>query len=121
MTVKKTANTLLVAALLALASVAIAAKGSLGFGTEATFSGFFNPVLKRVKVTTVIPESPAAAAGMKAGDYILEVNGRVINGAPAREMSKQLKDVQVGERLRLKLKRGDVLLDVIIVAGPQKA
>jgi predicted metalloprotease with PDZ domain len=58
---------------------------------------------------------------MKAGDYILEANGRVINGAPAREMSKQLKDVQVGERLRLKLKRGDVLLDVIIVAGPQKA
>ena len=107
--------------LLTLASVATAGKGSLGFGTEATFSGFFSPVLKRVKVTTVLPGSPAAAAGMKPGDYIIEANGRAINGAPAKEMAKQLKDVQAGQQLQLKLKRGDVVINVTVVAAPPKA
>lgn len=117
---KRTARVLLAVALLGAASVALAAKGSLGFGTEAAFSGFFSPVLKRVKVTTVVPGSSAAIAGMKPGDYIVEADGRVIEGAPARELAKRLKSVQAGDRLRLKIKRGDALFDLVIVAEPQK-
>ena len=113
----KKAQILLAAALLAISFGAIAAKGKLGFGTEATISGFFKPVLKRVKVTTVETGSPAAAAGLRPGDYVVEANGRTIEGAPAREMAGQLKNVQSGQRLQLKIKRGDSLLNVEIIAG----
>jgi C-terminal processing protease CtpA/Prc len=95
----------------------VLAKGKLGFGTEATISGFFSPVLKRVKVASVAPNSPAAIAGMKSGDYIIEANGRAIEGAPAREMAGRLKNIKPGERLRLKLKRGAEFVTVEVVAG----
>lgn len=116
MSIKKV-QILLTVLLLAVAFVAVAAKGKLGFGSEATISGFFSPVLKRVKVTTVLAGSPAAAAGLRPGDYILEANGRVIEGAPAREMAGLLKNVQPGERLKLKLKRGESVLSTEIIAG----
>jgi C-terminal processing protease CtpA/Prc len=82
-------------------------KAHLGFGTEVTISGFFSPKLKRVKITEVIPESPAAKAGLFAGDELLEANGRVIAGAPAREMAGTLNAIKPGEHLRLKVKRQD--------------
>jgi C-terminal processing protease CtpA/Prc len=104
-------------AFLATPLIANAAKGKLGFGTEATISGFFSPVLKRVKVTTVALRSPAAEAGLKPGDYIVEANGRSIEGAPAREMAGQLKNVQPGQHLRLKLKRGEAFVTADLVAG----
>ena len=104
-------------ALLAVSFAAAAAKGKLGFGTEAVFSGFFNPVLKRVKVATVAADSPAAAAGLKPGDCIVEADGQTIEGAPARVMVEKLKHVQPGQHLRLKLKRGESLLNIEIVAG----
>jgi C-terminal processing protease CtpA/Prc len=114
---KKTFAVLFASVLLLVSSSAIAAKGKLGFGTEATISGFFNPVLRRVKITTVVPGSPAAAAGVMPGDYIVEANGRAIDGAPAREMAKQLKDIGPGAHLRLKLKRGEAFVMADIVAG----
>ena len=104
-------------AFLATPLTANAARGKLGFGTEATISGFFSPVLKRVKVTTVAPGSPAAEAGLKPGDYIVEANGRPIEGARAREMAGQLKNVQPGQHLRLRLKRGEVFVTADLVAG----
>ena len=115
----KAAKAALVAVLLVVASTAaVAAKGKMGFATEATSSGFISPVLERLKVVTVRPGSPAAAAGLKAGDYITEVNGRVIVGVPAREMAGQFKNMQVGQKLLLKVKRGDIFVNVDIVAGP---
>jgi len=107
-----------VMALLALPVVAMAANGKLGFDADATFSGFINPVLKRLKVTTVVADSPAAVAGLKPDDYIVEVNGQAIEDTPARVVATQLKDVPSGQHLHLKLKRGDSFLDTDIVAGP---
>lgn len=114
---KKILAVLLVSVLLVVSSSVMAATGKIGFGTEATISGFFSPVLRRVKITTVVQGSPAAAAGVMPGDYIIEANGRAIDGAPAREMAKQLKDIEPGAHLRLKLKRGDAFVVADIVAG----
>lgn len=113
----RAAKTVLVAVLLAMASTAVAAKGKLGFATEATSSGFINPVLERLKVATVRPGSPAAAAGLKPGDHITEINGRLIAGAPAREMAGSFKNMQVGQKIRLKVKRGNEFVSIDIVAG----
>jgi C-terminal processing protease CtpA/Prc len=92
-------------------------KAHLGFGTEVTISGFFSPKLKRVKISEVIPESPAAKAGLLAGDELMEANGRVLAGAPAREMAGTLNAIKPGEHLRLKVKRKDgTIASVDIVA-----
>ena len=113
----KATKAALVAVLLVVASTAVAAKGKMGFATEATSSSFISPVLERLKVVTVRPGSPAAVAGLKPGDYITEVNGRVIVGVPAREVAGQFKNMQVGQKLLLKVKRGETFVNVDIVAG----
>ena len=89
----KAAKAALVAILLVVATTAVAAKGKLGFVTEATSSGFISAVLERLKVVTVRPE------------------------VPAREMAGQFKNMQVGQKLLLKVKRGDTFVNVDIVAG----
>ncbi len=107
----------LLAVLLAMASTVVAAKGKLGFATEATSSGLISPVLERLKVAKVRPGSPAAAAGLLPGDLITEINGRPVVGAPAREMAGEFKNMQVGQKLRLKVKRGGGFVSIEIVAG----
>ncbi len=101
------------------ASFAVSAdKAKLGIATEATISGFFSPKLKRVKITTVVPGSPAALAGLLPGDFIVEANGKKIEGAPAREMAGLLRDVKPGQHLQLRVKRGESnFKDVEVVAG----
>lgn len=94
-------------------------KSRLGFGTQATISGFLSPKLKRVTVTQVQPGSPAAIAGLAVGDQIIEANGKTIAGAPVRQMARQLRDLKSGEHLRLKVKRsGETLLSIDIIVGP---
>lgn len=108
--------------ILSLASMSCAAgnKAHLGFGTEATISGFFSPKLKRVKVSGVVPNSPAAKAGLATGDELVEANGKVIAGAPAREMAGALKNIGTGEHLRLRVKHEDgTFANLDIVAGPK--
>lgn len=111
-------KTALVAALFAVVSTAALAKGKLGFATEATTSGIISPLLERLKVASVRPGSPAATAGLRPGDFITEVNGRLVAGAPAREMAREFKNMQVGQKLRLRVKRGEGLVIIEIVAGP---
>ena len=111
------AKVLIAVALLLVASGAMAAKGKLGFGSQVSVSGFFSPTLEQVKVTTVIAGSPAAAAGLKPGDYIVEIDGKPVSGAPARAMASRFKNLQPGQHLQLKLKRGDTFVNTEIVAA----
>jgi C-terminal processing protease CtpA/Prc len=107
----------LVSLLLALPAFA-GSKARLGFGPEATISGFLSPKLKRVRVTEVVPGSPAARAGLLTGDQVMQANGQEIAGAPARAMAKALREVAPCEHLRLRVRRQDGSLhDVDIIAG----
>ena len=105
--------------LLASAPALAGKKSKFGFGMETTVSGMLSPKLKRIKVSEVQPGSPAASAGLKAGDMIIEANGTLIAGAPAREMAARFKAIKTGQHLRLKVQRGNqALADIDIVAGP---
>jgi C-terminal processing protease CtpA/Prc len=80
------------------------AAGTFGFVAKVDADGVFNPRLKSVLIQSVVPGGPAAAAGIAAGDVVLEVEGRPVAGAAASEMSKLMKKAP-GQKLALKLKR----------------
>ncbi|WP_133479471.1 PDZ domain-containing protein [Cognatilysobacter segetis] len=112
---------LLAAALLLLASAtASAAPGRYGFGVEAETSGLLRPVLERVSIASVQPGSPAAAAGLRAGDRVVDIDGQTVQGAAARPMAARLRDVQAGQRLRLGVMRttGRVVVDLVAAPRP---
>lgn len=66
-------------------------------------------------VIHVTPGSPAAAAGIKAGDYITAVNG--IQSRDTAGLAR-LGRAEIGELRVLTIKRGNDLLELEIVPGP---
>ena len=58
-----------------------------------------------VNVRAVVPGSPAAAAGIKAGDTIVRAGSRVLHNPFDWEAEKL--DLRVGERVQLTVKRGE--------------
>ena len=94
--------------------------GTFGFAIDVDGEGFFlNPTLKTVTIKSVVPGRPAATAGIKPGDQIVEVEGRPVLGAKARELQPLMKK-NVGETLALRLRKpsGDLYV-VSLVAAPK--
>ena len=69
-----------------------------------------SPQFKLVKVHRVIEGSPAAEAGIKADDLILEVNGRAASELTLNTFREMLK--KEGQQYNLKIKRGDETLRI---------
>jgi C-terminal processing protease CtpA/Prc len=96
------------------------APGTFGFAIDVDGEGFFlNPTLKTVTIKSVVPGRPAATAGIKPGDQVVEVEGRPVLGSKARELQPLMKK-SVGETLALRLRKpsGD-LYGVSLVAAPK--
>jgi len=72
------------------------------------------------RLTTVDEGSPAAKAGLKAGDLVVQVDGREVKLYAS--LLRWVAETEPGETLRLSVKRGDELLslDVKLEASPQK-
>lgn len=62
--------------------------------------------LESAVISAVIPDSPAARAGILQGDSITEIEGCAIPGCGAYK-SKRLLDKAIGAPLHLKLKHAD--------------
>lgn len=62
-------------------------------------------------VGSIMPDSPAAEAGLKAGDLILEINGQPVK--TWEEMAELVRQ-SAGRPLRLLIKRGDKTLSVTV-------
>lgn len=71
--------------------------GYLGIALDLTFAG--------VKVEEVFQDRPAHAAGLKAGDLILEVNGEKVENM--EEFREVLSRHRPGEEIKLKIARAD--------------
>lgn len=69
-----------------------------GIGVELTMEGNF------LTIVTPMDDSPAARAGIQAGDIILEVNGESIEGLSFRHSLSRLEG-ESGEKLSLRLDR----------------
>jgi C-terminal processing protease CtpA/Prc len=123
------AGRLQVFALLALFSIALAPltsgadeKGWFGVEVSVEIEGIsFNPSLHAATIKRVLPSSPAAAAGLTAGDLIVEIQGLIIPGAKARDLKAAMHKA-VGETLRLKVKHGTAeprSITLVAVAKPE--
>jgi len=74
-------------------------KVSLGTMPDFAFSG------PGIRVQAVMPQSGAEQAGIKAGDILLEVDGKSIDGL--RGLSGILKAHQPGDSVNIRLRRGE--------------
>lgn len=61
----------------------------------------------------VMPGSPAAAAGIKAGDIILEIDGQRVDAD--NPLATIISKHQVGEKVTLKVRRGNEILNLTAV------
>ncbi len=81
-------------------------RGYFGFGMSLTGSGFINPTVKRVRIASVVPGSPAAINRIATNDEIIKLEGVAIAGRKAKEL-KSLAARDVGQTLNLEMKRPD--------------
>jgi C-terminal processing protease CtpA/Prc len=94
-------------------------RGRVGFTVYVEVQGSYaKPILKSVHVQEIEPGSPAEAGGLKVADEIVQVQGRPLVGANARDVAAMVQ-VPPGERLRLVVRGTDgAERHVTIVAGP---
>lgn len=110
----------LLALFLALPSAVWAGdRGYFGFSLSLDVEGgFWNPILRSVKIQKVSAQSPAALAGMLAGDEVLEVAGKLVAGAKGKEM-QALIEKDIGESVQLKVRHASgetALVSMVAVA-----
>jgi len=70
---------------------------------------------KGALITRVVPDSPAAKAGLKAGDVILKVAGEPAESADRVQQIVETKNV--GDRIAMEIKRGSDSLTITVEAG----
>lgn len=73
-------------------------KGWLGIETEKTESGAY-------AVAAVTPGSPAAAAGFRAGDVLVALNGVALDSEDKTALKKVKENLAVGSEVRYTVKR----------------
>ena len=73
------------------------------------------PEIKGVLVIRVLPDTPAADAGLRRGDVITYINEQRFD--TANQLQSYIDKVKVGQRLKLSLRRGNQTLIVTIKAA----
>jgi carboxyl-terminal processing protease len=64
----------------------------------------------------VAPGSPAARAGLRAGDRIVAIDGQAVPGAAARPTAARLQGLRAGQHVRLAVERGTGKVDMDLIA-----
>ncbi|MBD2257811.1 HhoA/HhoB/HtrA family serine endopeptidase [Pseudanabaena sp. FACHB-2040] len=67
-------------------------------------SGMVLPEVEGVLIVRVMPDTPAADAGLRRGDVILEIDGEAIKSAD--QLQNKVDNSRIGEALRVKVQRG---------------
>jgi Do/DeqQ family serine protease len=78
-------------------------------------SGFNVSASEGVLIVQVMPQSPAAQAGLKVGDVITEIDGKPMKEATA--IQEAVQNTQVGSPLKVLIRRGDRSLPLTIRPG----
>lgn len=70
-------------------------------------SAFNIPEVNGVIVVRVLPNTPAAAAGLRRGDVILQIDGQAIT--TAEQLQNAVENSRLGQTLQVKIQRGDAV------------
>ena len=98
---------LVAAVSLCLAQIAFAGEVKVGLQIEVEGEGFFlNPIVTRINVTGVQPESLAAKAGIVKGDEITSIEGQIVKGRRAGDL-KAYMQFGAGESRTLSVRHAD--------------
>jgi PDZ domain-containing protein len=81
---------------------------ALGYKVDATPSG--------AEISLVVPDSPAAAAGLQPGDVIVAARGRQVRFLS--ELSRAMDGVEPGEKITIKVRRNGGLTDYTLTTIP---
>jgi S1-C subfamily serine protease len=73
------------------------------------------PEVNGVLVVRVVPNSPAAAAGLRRGDVIVQIDGQ--NVTKAEQLQSMVEDTQVGDLLQVKVRRGNQTQQLSVRTG----
>ncbi|MCS7029980.1 MAG: trypsin-like peptidase domain-containing protein [Gloeomargarita sp. SKYG116] len=76
------------------------------------------PEINGVIIRQVLPRSPAAEAGLRRGDVIVEVEGQKVT--KAEDLQRIVEQSQVGQRLQMRIRRGDQTLSLNVRTGDRK-
>lgn len=68
-------------------------------------AGIMLPEVEGVLVVRVVPETPAAASGLRRGDIILAIDNQPVTSAEI--LQTKVENSKVGQILRLKVQRGE--------------
>ena len=93
----------------------------IGISIEVDTDSLFGGKVNRIVVTKVAPESQAKAAGVTAGDEIVQLEGKVVQGVEAKALKPHMEFVP-GKSKRIGLKRTDgSLYEVTLTKHPVQA
>ena len=96
-------------------------RGYFGFGLQVGTKGFFlSPEVTLLKISSVVPGTPADRVGIRAGDTILRVEDMVVVGSKALDL-KARATRDVGQALHLQLRHADgqvFAVDMVAVPRP---
>jgi S1-C subfamily serine protease len=65
-----------------------------------------------MQVVSVVPNSPAATAGARAGDIVLTLDGAPI--ADPTALQRRMVEGAIGHRMEMTVWRGGALVDVVV-------
>jgi S1-C subfamily serine protease len=68
-------------------------------------SPFMVPEVNGILVVQVLPNTPAAAAGIRRGDVVTEINGKAVT--TAEQLQRMVENSGVGQMLQMKIRRGN--------------
>jgi RNA polymerase sigma factor (sigma-70 family) len=94
-------------------------------GEEENAAGYLGLILRddgdndRVVVHEIAPDSPATKAGLKPDDILLKVGEAPVKNAG--DVIKELGKLKVGDKVKLRIKRGDKEMDVTVTAAKRPA
>jgi C-terminal processing protease CtpA/Prc len=96
--------------------------GYFGFALKVVTHGFFlAPTISDLSIDKVMPGTPAERAGIRAGDRILEVEGKPVAGSKALDLKASATRMP-GQTLHLTLRHADgQVFKVAMVAIPHPA
>ena len=73
---------------------------------------------KEARITRVVPESPAAKAGLKVDDIILTFDGHKLGGYS--ELAPRIRKKKIGDKVALEVQRGKDTVKLQLVLGKRK-